>query len=122
MATKIKILTAKDFIEVTPDGIVNIASSRKLLADIAKAENKPADYELLIDFRDTESRLDVKDLYQLASELSEHGDVFRRKVALLVMPGINFNQASFFETCSHNRGFKVDAFNDYEKAIRWILS
>ncbi len=122
MATKIKIITAKDFIEVTTDGIVDIASSRKLLVDIAKAENKPVDYELLVDFRDTESRLDVKDLYQLASELSEHGDAFRRKVALLVMPGINFNQASFFETCSHNRGFKVDAFTDYENAIRWILS
>ena len=27
MATKIKIITARDFLEVTPDGIINIATS-----------------------------------------------------------------------------------------------
>ena len=122
MATKIKIVLARDFLEVTPDGIINIAASRQLLVDIAKAGNYPVDYELLVDFRDTESRLSTTDLYQLASELSKYGDTFQRKVALLVTPGINFDQASFFETCSHNRGFLIDAFTDYEKAIRWILS
>jgi hypothetical protein len=122
MATKVKIILAKDFLEVTPDGIINIATSRQLLVDIAKAGHYPVDYELLVDFRDTEGRLSTTDLYQLASELSKYGDTFRRKVALLVTPGINFDQAIFFETCSHDRGFSIEAFTDYEKAIRWILS
>jgi hypothetical protein len=122
MAVKIKIIVAKDFMEVTPDGIINIDTTRQLLVQIAKAEHHPVDYELLVDFRDTQSRLSIGDLYQLAAELGKHGDTFRRKVALLVMPGVNFDQASFFETCSHNRGFSVDAFTEYEKAIRWILS
>lgn len=38
MATKIKIITASDFMEVTPDGIVDINTSRQLLVDIAKAD------------------------------------------------------------------------------------
>jgi len=122
MATKIKVIVARDFLEITPDGVINIATSRQLLIDIAKAGRYPVDYELLIDFRDTESRLSTGDLYQVASELGKYGDTFHRKVALLVMPGVNFDQASFFETCSHNRGFSVDAFTDFEKAIRWILS
>jgi len=121
MATKIKIITARDFIEITTDGIINIATSRQLLADIASAEHDQTDYELLVDFRDTQSHLSIIDVYQLASELYQYGDAFLRKVALVVTPGLNFDRASFFETCSHNRGFTVNAYTDYEQAIRWIL-
>ncbi len=122
MATKIKIITAKDFLEVTPGGIINLTTSRQLLVDIAKAEHHPVDYELLIDLRDTQINLSIPDMYQLAAELCQHGDTFRRKVGLLVLPGVNFDQASFLETCSHNRGFSVNAFTDYENAMRWVLS
>lgn len=122
MATKIKIITASEFLEVTPEGIINITSSRQLIADIAKAECQPVDHELLVDFRDTQNSLSISDVYQLATELCNHGDTFHRKVALLVAPGVNFEQAAFFETCSHNRGFCVNAFTDYENTMRWILS
>jgi hypothetical protein len=121
VATKIKLITAKDFLEVTPDGLINLSTSRQLLVDIAKAERPPADYDLLVDFRDTHSQLSITDVYRLAAELCQHGDTFQRKVALLVLPGINFDRASFFETCSFNRGFCVNAFTDYEKAMRWML-
>lgn len=122
MATKIKIIAARDFLEVTTDGIINIDTSRQLLLYIAKAEQLPADYELLVDFRDTQNNLSIMDVYHLAAELYRHGDAFRRKIALLVVPGINFEHARFFETCSRNRGYLVNAFTDYEKAMHWILS
>lgn len=108
---------------MTPDGMINIATSRKLLVDIAKVEHPPVDYELFVDFRDTQCDLSISDVYQLATELFQYGDTFRRKVALLVLPGIDFDRAHFFETCSQNRGFfLVNAFTDYEKAMHWILS
>jgi hypothetical protein len=122
MATKIKVVSMGDFLEVTPEGIIDIAASRQLLVDIAKADQQPVDYDLLIDFRDTKWHMSTMDLYQLAAELTHHGDTFRRKVALLVFPGDTFNAAEFFETCSHNRGFAVDAFKDFESAMRWLLS
>jgi hypothetical protein len=122
MATKIKIISAGEFLEVTPDGIIDITTSKQLLADIAKAENSPADHELLVDFRDTQSHLSVLDIYQLASELYKYGNTFRRKVALLVASGVSFDQAQFFETCSKNIGFSINAFTDYEEAMRWILT
>ena len=122
MATKIKIVTAGDFMEVTPNGMINITTSRQLLVDIAKADPPPADYELLVDFRNTQSDLSITDVYELAAELIRHGDTFCRKVALLVLPGVNFDRAGFFETCSHNRGFSINAYTDYEQAIRWLLS
>ncbi len=122
MATTIKIITARDFLEVTADGLINLATSRQLLVDIARAEPHPVDFELLVDFRDTQADLSIADVYQLAAELIQHGHSFRRKVALLVRPGVNFDLAQFFETCSHNRGFSVNAFEDYEHAMRWVLA
>ena len=50
------------------------------------------------------------------------GIPFAGKWPFLFMPGVNFDRARFFEDASHNRGFSVNAFTDYEKAIRWILS
>lgn len=122
MATKIKIVTIGDFLEVTPEGVINLATSRQLLVDIARAGCQTVDYDLLIDFRDTSWHMSTLDLYQLASELTHYDDTFHRRVALLVFPGDTFDSAAFFETCSHNRGFEVDAFTDFESAIRWLLS
>ena len=122
MTTKINIVTARDFIEITTHGIINLTTSRKLLADIAQAEHQHEYYELLVDFRDTQSELSTVDVYELAAELIQHGDTFRRKVALVVTPGRNYDHASFFETCSHNRGFLVNAYTEYEEALRWILT
>ena len=122
MATKIKIVTTGDFLEITADGIINMATSRQLLVDIAKSDHEPVDYDLLIDFRDTKWHMSTFDLYQLAQELVLHGNTFRNKVAILVNPGVNFDSAEFLETCSHNRGFFVDAFMDFETAMRWILA
>ena len=122
MATKIKIIPATEFMEVTPDGLINLATSRQLLADIIKADQPPADFEMLVDFRNTYSDLSLPSIYQLAAELFLHGEVFRRKVALLVLPGVNFDRACFFETCSCGLGFSIGAFTDYECAMRWLLS
>jgi hypothetical protein len=122
MATKIKISTTGDFLEIIPEGIIDITTSKQLLVDIAQSEHYAMDYDLLIDFRDTQWQMSKIDVYQLASELYQHGDTFRRKVAVLVHPGINFDLAAFLETCSHNRGFLIDAFTDFECAMHWVLS
>jgi hypothetical protein len=121
MATNFKVISASDFLEVTTDGIVNITTSRQLLTDIAMAQPAQPDYEMVVDFRGTESQLSIIDVYHLAAELCQHGNTFRRKIALIVTPGLNFDRASFFETCSFNRGFLIRAYTDYEAAIRWIL-
>jgi hypothetical protein len=95
MATKIKIVTAKDFFKVTPEGVIDMSTSKQLLIDIAKAERIPADYDLLVDFRDSRWKMSTMDIYELASQLCEHGDTFRGRVALLVLPGTDFDAASF---------------------------
>lgn len=122
MATIFKIVTAHEFIEITADGIIDLATSRKLFAEIAGVVNLDENQDLLVDFRGTESNLTITDVYQLAAELFHHGTTFRRKVALVVTPGLNFDRASFFETCSDIRGFSVKAYTNFEAAMRWILN
>ena len=123
MATKIKFIVTRDFLDVTPDGNINITTSRKLFADIAKAEDHAVDCELLIDLRDTKSLASIFDVYQIEADPSQHGDTpTNRRVALLVLPGTSFDRAGLFEAGPNDRGCSVNAFTDYEKATRWALS
>ncbi len=121
MATKIKVIRTEEFLEVTPLGTIDMTTSRKLLVDIARTEYSRVDHDLLIDFRDTTWSMSSLDIYTLASELCQYGDTFRRKVAILLLPGIDFDSALFLERCSHNRGFCVEAFTDFESSMRWLL-
>ena len=120
MATKIKLITAKDFFEFTPGGSIDLNIGRHLLLAAARSEPPSADYELLVDFRDTPAPLSLFEVTELAAELCRRGDTFRQKVALLVLPGVSFDQASFFETYSLSHGFSVNAFTDCETALRWM--
>lgn len=122
MATKIKLIVTRDFLDVRPDGHINITTSRKLLEDIAGAKQLPVDYELLVDLRDTQSRESIFDVYQIEANPRLHGDAPARRVALLVRPGAGFDRAGLFEAGSHDRGLSVNAFTDYAKATRWALS
>ena len=120
MATKIKINKTGDFLEVSPEGTIDLTKSRKLLVDIARADHPMVDYELLIDFRDAKFSMSITDIYTIASELYQQGDTFQRKVALLLLPKHDFNKASFLEKCAHKRGFSVEVFTDFESAMRWF--
>ncbi len=122
MATKVKFIITRDFLDVRPDGNLGITASRKLLDDIAGAEHLPVEYELLIDLRDTQSRTSIFDVYQIEANPGLNGDAPERRVALLVRPGASFDRAGLFDAGSHDRGLSVNAFTDYEKATRWALS
>ena len=121
MATTIKIIKTGDFLEVTPEGTIDLIKSRKLLAEIASAEHPLVDYDLLIDFRDANLSMSIVDIYTIVAELSQQGATFRRKVALLLLPGHDFKKASFLETCAYNRGFAVETFIDFESAMSWFF-
>jgi len=120
MATKIKIIKTGDFLEVTPEGTIDLTKSRKLLVDIARADHPLVDYELLIDFRDAKLSMSISDIYTIVSELSQQGDTFQRKVALLLLPKHDFDKASFLENYANSRGFAVEVFTDFESAMRWF--
>jgi len=120
-STNIRIIHASDFIRATPEGMLNLELSKKLLIELASATTSLVDYEIILDTRKTVVGMSVLDLWYLASELSNFSKVFSRKTAVLC-PVESFDRAEFFALCAQNRGFPVRAFNNYEDAIDWLTA
>jgi response regulator RpfG family c-di-GMP phosphodiesterase len=119
---KLQIVKAGDFISSTPTGDLDMKASKEGLAQIAAAGTHLRDYKVLIDLRDVKSKLSTADIYELAYELADYGETFRRKTAVLARPDEDLDQATFFENAAQNRGFKVRAFTVFENAILWLSS
>ena len=122
MATKIKIIRSVDYLSVTDDGAVEFEESKKKLIEIAGVKRPPADYDILLDFRRTQWVLSTEEIYSLTYVIINDQDSFRNKIALLVLPGVNFDKAYFQELCSRNKGVAVHSFTNYEDAIQWFYN
>ena len=120
MPFNIRIIHAHDFMKVTPEGQLDLQSSRELLIEIAANSAPLADHHILLDIRRAHSSLSVTDLYYLAGELNEHRKALSRRTAVLC-PTEMFDFAGFFALCAQNRGFPVSAFTSFEKAIEWLV-
>jgi DNA-binding response OmpR family regulator len=119
---RLQIVKAGDFVRSTPTGELDITVSKQGFAQIDVAGNELRVYTVLIDLRDVTSKLTIADIYDLASELGEYGDTFRRKTAVLTRGDEDLVQATFFENAAQNRGFEVKAFTVFEDAIVWLSS
>jgi hypothetical protein len=120
VAIKIKIIRSVDYLSVTDDGEVDFEESRSNLYNLAEPKRPPADYEILMDFRRTQWILSTTDIYHLARVVIDYPDSFRDKIAILVLPGVNFNKAEFQELCTVHKGITVGTFTNYEDAIQWF--
>lgn len=120
MATKIKIIRSVDYLSVRDDGTIEFGESKTKLSEIVEPKRPPADYEILLDFRRTQWVLTTYEIYSLVQVLVEKPDSFRDKIALLLLPGVNFDKAYFQELCSKNETVIVQTFTNYEDAIQWF--
>lgn len=117
---KLHIIRAGDFIESTPSGDLDMEASKEGFAQIAAVGTDLQDYTVLIDLRDVKSQLSTAEIHELASELANYGETFRRKTALLARADKDIGQAMFFENVAQNRGFSVKTFTVFEDAILWL--
>ena len=120
MATNIKIIRSIDYLTISDEGEVVFEESKKNLLKIAGAKRPPADYEILLDFRRTQWILSTDEIYSLVQVLIEDKDSFRDKIALLVLPGVNFDRTHFQELCSEYKNVRVQTFTNYEDAVQWF--
>jgi len=122
MATKIKIIRSVDYLSVNDDGAIEFEVSKKTLSGIVEPKRPPADYEILLDFRRTQWVMSTDEIFSLVKVLIDKPDSYRDKIALLLLPGVNFNSAYFQELCSENKGITVKTFTNYEDAIQWFYN
>jgi hypothetical protein len=122
MATNIKIIRSIDYLSISDDGSIEFEESKKNLSEIANEKCPTIDYEILLDFRRTQWILSTEEIYSLVHVLTENQDVFRNKVALLLLPGVNFDKALFQELCAEKEVGTIHSFTNYEDAIHWFYN
>lgn len=120
MTAKVKIIRSVEYLQVAEDGEIDLKKSKKILADIAQSKQPHADYDILLDFRRAYWILSTIDIYNLVKELFNYDNVFRDKLAMLVLPGKNFDKSEFFKLCGNNRGLNIEIFSNYEDAVQWF--
>ncbi len=124
MTAKYKVISAKDFIKADPSGDIDLEQSKKVLIELAEITQPPADYEILIDFRHTNTNptkhLSFWDVVEFAKEFCRHRDAFKNKFAFLCRHDEQFDRAKFAQLFTTNRGFRVAAFTNFEEAIDWM--
>ncbi len=57
MPAKIKVIRARDFLQVTETGDLDLSSSQQILLDVATARRPPADFAIMLDLRRVQWRL-----------------------------------------------------------------
>jgi len=122
MAIKIKIIRSVDYLSVTDGGTIDFEESKAKLASLAEPKRPPADYELLLDFRRTQWILTTEEIYAFALSLIQAPDSFRDKLAILVLPGVNFDRGQFQELSAEIKGTELRTFSNYEDAIQWFYT
>ncbi|MGP1676959.1 MAG: hypothetical protein ACTS6J_07350 [Burkholderiales bacterium] len=122
MRTTRKAFPLKDLIIMTSSGTIDLVSSKAALKSLAADPEFEANYEILLDLRVSECELSIVDIYQIATYLAWPDPALptRKKIAVLVSGQRAFDHAKFLEMCSTNRGIRVGAFEDYEKASEWL--
>jgi hypothetical protein len=120
MPVNVKVINTKDFIKSTATGILDFAASKQAILDIASQIKQPGEYEVLVDTRGAETILSVADLYELGEALANHPSLRHSKISLLT-PKKGVDDASFLETVASNRGARIKAFTDFERAITWLV-
>lgn len=121
MKAEIKFVKTKDFIKTTASGQLSLEKSKTVLKEIARL-NTPDDlHDLLVDIRDTRPGLSLSDIYELVTEVGNHRQAFRKKIAILLGTQHDIDKARFLEMCASNRGYNVNAFDDFEEAVNWLM-
>jgi hypothetical protein len=121
MPIKVKIIRARDFLQIQPEGKFDLEAAKQMLVDVAASPGTTADYEVLIDLRQVQWLLSGTEVWELVEALAAHEEAFRERIALLALPGAEFDHAERMEICSRGSGRQVRAFTNFEDSVHWLF-
>jgi hypothetical protein len=122
MDLNFRIIHAKDFLKARPTGEYDLEMAKQVLLELAWENAAPGQYDVLIDVRGASMSFSFVDITELVQVMINNRDSFRSKLAILTVPGQRFDTAKFMELYADNRGFRVAAFEDFEKALNWLAA
>ncbi len=122
MDLNIRLIHSREFLRTTPEGELDLDTSKQILLKLARENTAPRQYDMLIDIRQMTGKLTIADVTELVNVMIEHRDSFRSKLAILAPPEATLEVAKFMELYAGNRGFQVAAFRDFEEAMNWLMT
>jgi len=123
MPLELQIIRASEFVKLGAHGHFDLAASKVALAELATACHKRGINQALLDLRalhpGPKPVFTPADLLELVSTFREIGFTHELRLAILYQSDPH-HRARLFAFISTLRGWTVQAFSDFEKAIMWL--
>ncbi len=122
---QIELIRAAEFVRVGPEGKFDLAASKATLAKLAEACRRRGIDNALIDLRALQPGprpvYSTSDLVELVNTFPQAG--FTKRLRLAILYGSDpHKRARLFAFVSTLHGWSVQAFGDFEHALRWLSS
>jgi hypothetical protein len=118
MTINLRVDAGARVVEVRPDEPIDLGVAKEMLRKAVEASRVLPRASVLLDVRG-HARLGAGALWLLAAALTENASAFTQRTALLTTPD-HLAQGRFFALSAGNRGFNVEAFDEYEAALAWL--
>lgn len=121
MTTDITIDKDKKIIHRTETGEMFTERSIAWVRELALTLKFHADYNILMDLRETETQPEMLDLMAIASECANLKSDFNSKIAFLIPnTEARVRFAKLFKACMEAQGFQFKQFFDHAAAMAWL--
>jgi len=125
MPLELQIIRAHEFIRLGAKGRFDVAASKAILADLARACRKRGLHQALLDLRALKPGpvpvFKPKDLVMLVSTFREIGFTKKDRLAVLYSSDPH-RRTRLFAFISRMRGWSVGAFQNFEEALTWLAA
>jgi hypothetical protein len=123
MPLELQVIRASDFIRLGAEGLFDFASSKQVLAELARACRKRGINRAMLDLRALHLGptpiFTPTDLANLVNTFREIGFTHQQKLAVLYADD-RHHRARMFAFISNLRGWHVAAFRSFEEAMVWL--
>jgi hypothetical protein len=121
MPKEYKTYTIRDFIRKSEEGEIDNHRSINIVRELAAVAGYHQNHNLLIDLRETETTLNIRDLLNVAIEFARYKDVFQNKMAFIIPDAPErIRNADYLKTGLGVAGYEVEYFVTFESAIEWL--
>lgn len=121
MPVELQIIRAAEFVRMGGQGKFDLATSRAILANLAKACKRRGIDRALLDARNITAELNPMEPASLVNAFRENGFTTKQRLAIL-HSGDPYHLARLFAFISRMKGWGVRASDDFEEALRWLSS
>ena len=118
MTHKLAYNTETDCIELTVEGSFNMERLKRIAPEVAQLSEESGCLNILNDMSNATIDVSLSGVYSSPQEMDNSGKSRTTRRALVVPP--SFDQASFLETVTRNRGHDLKVFTDRKEALDWL--